>query len=399
MGSSSAELTTTTTTFIMRTQILASALVTGALAARPFLDMPDTGIELALGDTPEGQLPNVTTMVGLPDFEWMAEHYLPAENFTYYRNGASGEYSYRNNLEVFSRYRFKPRVMVDVSKLRDTLPTTMLGHNFSAPFYIAPCARANYAHKDAELNLVRGAAAGNILYMPSLYAAKTIEEIHAAKAEGQVVFQQLYLSGNLTAVQELFDRTKKAGADAIIFTVDSAAGSIRQRAARFGVTSANSAFQPFTWDFYKKLKTMTDLPIVLKGISSAADAKLAVKNGVPAIIISNHGGRQLDGAPSALEIALEIQKEAPEVFKKIEVWADGGIRYGGDALRLLALGVRAVGLGRPYMFANIFGQEGIERVTSLFKNELAVDAGNLGVADLKKINADYVNWTPNNWLP
>lgn len=136
---------------------------------------------------------------------------------------------------------------------------------------------------------------------------------------------------------------------------------------------------------------MTDLPIILKGISSAADARLAMENGVPAIIISNHGGRQLDGAPSALEIALEIHEEAPEVFKKIEVYADGGIRYGGDVLRLLALGVRAVGLGRPFMFSNIFGQAGVEHAISLFKKELAIDAGNLGVADLKKITPDYVS--------
>jgi isopentenyl diphosphate isomerase/L-lactate dehydrogenase-like FMN-dependent dehydrogenase len=213
------------------------------------------------------------------------------------------------------------------------------------------------------------------------------------------VFQQLYLSGNQTANQVLFDRSKKAGADAIVFTVDSSAGSIRQRAARFGVGSANSAFQRFNWEFYQELKTMTDLPIVLKGIGSAADAKLAVENGVPAIIISNHGGRQLDGAPSALEIAIEMHEEDPEIFNKIEVWADGGIRYGADALRLLALGVRAVGLGRPFMYSNIFGQEGVERVIELFKNEIAVDAGNLGVADLKKIGPEFVNWTPSNWIP
>jgi isopentenyl diphosphate isomerase/L-lactate dehydrogenase-like FMN-dependent dehydrogenase len=195
----------------------------------------------------------------------------------------------------------------------------------------------------------------------------------------------------MTAVQELFDRTEKAGADAIVFTVDSAAGSNRHRAARFGVGSANTAFNNFSWEFYKELTTMTDLPIIVKGISSAADARLAMENGVPAIIISNHGGRQLDGAPSSLEIALEIHEEAPEVFKNVEVYADGGIRYGADALRLLALGVRAVGLGRPFMFSNIFGQAGVEHAIRLFKKELAVDAGNLGVGDLKKITPDYVS--------
>lgn len=137
---------------------------------------------------------------------------------------------------------------------------------------------------------------------------------------------------------------------------------------------------------------MTSLPVILKGIGSVEDAKLAVKYGAPAIILSNHGGRQLDDSPSALEVALEIYQEAPQVFSKLEVYADGGVRYGGDVLKLLALGVKAVGLGRPFMFANVYGTEGVARAIEILKNEIAVDAGNLGVADLKKINAKFVSF-------
>ncbi|KAH7153139.1 hypothetical protein EDB81DRAFT_946044 [Dactylonectria macrodidyma] len=381
----------------MRTQFLASALVSGALAARPFLNSPDTGIELVLGDLPDTELPELADIMGLPDFDWAAEHYLPDKNYTYYRNGAGGEYSYRNNLEVFHRYHFKPRVLAGVSQLKSTLATTMLGHNVSAPFFISPCARAEYGSPQAEYGLVKGAAEGDIIYIPSHYAYLSIEEIHAAKAEGQVVFQQLYLTSNDTVTQQEIDRSEKAGADALVFTVDSAAGSIRHRAGRYGVGSANSAFSTFTWDYYKQLQKKTSLPIILKGIGSVEDAKLAVKYGAPAIILSNHGGRQLDDSPSALEVALEIYREAPQVFKKLEVYADGGIRYGGDVLKLLALGVKAVGLGRPFMFANVYGTEGVARAIEILKNEIAVDAGNLGVADLKKINANFVNWKPNNW--
>lgn len=116
--------------------------------------------------------------------------------------------------------------------------TTILGHNFSAPFFISPCARAERGHPEGELNLVRGAAAGDILYIPSLFAHRTVEEIAAAKAEGQVVFQQLYLTPNDTETQLLFDRLKKAGTNALVFTVDSAGDGNRHRAARFGVGSA-----------------------------------------------------------------------------------------------------------------------------------------------------------------
>ncbi|OBR14509.1 FMN-dependent dehydrogenase [Colletotrichum higginsianum IMI 349063] len=376
---------------------LISALAAGAAATRPFINEPDTAIELSLPDLAVGALPELEKMVGIPDFEYAARNYLPARNYTYYRNGAAGEWSYRNNLEVFGRYRFRPRTMVDITNVESTLPTTILGHNFSAPIFISPAARADYGHVDAELNLMRAAGAENILYMPALFAAKTIEQIAEVKTEGQVAFQQVYLGGNDTATQIIFDRIKASGAQAIVYTIDSPADGNRHRAARFGVGSADSELTLITWDVYRKYTTMTDLPIILKGIMTVEDAEAAIENNVPAIVISNHGGRQLDGSPSALEIALEIYEKDPSIFQKIEVYADGGVRYGADVLKLLSLGVKAVGLGRPFMFANIFGQEGVEKAIQILKREVAMDAGNLGVADLKKIDSSFVKWTPNNW--
>jgi isopentenyl diphosphate isomerase/L-lactate dehydrogenase-like FMN-dependent dehydrogenase len=142
---------------------------------------------------------------------------------------------------------------------------------------------------------------------------------------------------------------------------------------------------------------MTSLPIALKGIQSAADARAAIDHNVPLIVLSNHGGRNLDGSPSPLEVALDIYNNDPSVFSEIEVLADGGVRYGSDALRLLALGVKAVGLGRPFMFANVYGEDGVRKVADIMKAELAGDAANLGVADLKNINSGLVDWTLNGW--
>ncbi|EFY87297.1 (S)-2-hydroxy-acid oxidase, putative [Metarhizium acridum CQMa 102] len=351
---------------------IVSCLASSALAARPFLNEPDTGIEDVLKFSSNGTLPNITSIVGLPDFEYVARKYLPTRNFTYYRNGAAGEYSYRNNLEVFRRYRLRPRVLVDISNIESTLSTTILGHNFSAPFFISPCARADYAHANAEINFVKGAAAGNILYM-------------------------LYLDSNETFNKDLFRRTEAAGAKAIVFTVDSAADGNRHRAARFGVGSADSSYSAFSWTFYEQIRNQTKLPIILKGIMTVEDAQEAVKRKVPAIILSNHGGRQLDGSPSSLEVALEIYRKDPDLFKKIEVLADGGIRYGVDAIMLLSLGVKAVGLGRPFMYSNIYGQEGVEKVIQIMKHEMAIDAGNLGIPDLKKVSPNFVDWTPSGW--
>jgi isopentenyl diphosphate isomerase/L-lactate dehydrogenase-like FMN-dependent dehydrogenase len=230
--------------------------------------------------------------------------------------------------------------------------------------------------------------------MAALYATLTIEEIAAAKPKNgsQVLFQQVYLDSNDTATKAIFARAEKVGSKAIVFTVDSAADGVRHRAARYGVGSADSSYSYITWDHCKKLQNMTTLPVIIKGIMTVEDAKLAVANEAPAIILSNHGGRQLDGSSSSIEVALEIHQQAPEIFKKIEVYADGGVRYGVNVLRLLALGVKAVGLGRPFMYANVYGTEGVKHAIDLLKKEIALDAANMGVADIHKIDSTYMKW-------
>jgi isopentenyl diphosphate isomerase/L-lactate dehydrogenase-like FMN-dependent dehydrogenase len=377
----------------MRYSLLAFA--TCALAARPFLNEPDTGIDEQLaGFVANDTLPPLSSLVGLPDFQWVGRQHMNTSSYTYYRNGAAGEWSYRNNLEVFSRYRLRPRVLRDITNIEASMPTTILGHNFSAPFFISPCARGGYANEDGELGLVKGAGEGDILYMPALYASKSLEDIYAARPNGseQVLFQQVYLDGDMNATQVLFKRIESLGAKAIVLTVDSPGDGVRHRAARYGVGSADVNLSLLTWDLYQQLSNMTSLPVIPKGIQTVEDAREAVKQGAKAIFISNHGGRQTDTSPSSLEVALEIYNEDPEVFQQIEVYADGGIRYGTDVLKLLSLGVKAVGLGRPFMYANIYGAEGVARATEMLKYELINDAANIGVTDLKKIGPEFVNW-------
>lgn len=226
-----------------------------------------------------------------------------------------------------------------------------------------------------------------------------------------MTFQQVYLDTNNTVTKAIFQRAEKAGSKAIIFTVDSAADGNRHRAARYGVGSAyaplslqalehlanshqsDSSYSYITWDYYKSLRNMTTLPVIPKGIMTVEDAQLAVKAGAPTIFLSNHGGRQLDGSPSSLEVAMEIYNTAPEIFTQVEVYADGGVRYGTDVLKLLALGVKAVGLGRPFMYANCYGANGVAKGIELLKHEIAIDAANLGVGDLKKIDPSYVSFS------
>ncbi|KAF4125334.1 FMN-dependent dehydrogenase [Geosmithia morbida] len=391
--------------------------VAGANAARPFLNEADTGLADVLGDDyPVGQLPPLEDMVGLPDFDWAARNYLPATNYTYYRNGVGGESSYRNNLEVFSRYRLRPRTMVDISNVGDSLQTTILGYNFSSPFFISPAARADFAHPDAELNLMKAAGIGGIPYIVNSPLGEALEKMHVADTytqkqvsgyaslpwedianvalDNQTFFTQIYFQNNVTQNKELVEQAVKIGAKALVWAVDSPGSPDRQRAARFDVGSQNTEFITNTWEKYDQFRSWTDLPIVLKGIQTVEDARAAVDHGVDAIILSNHGARNLDGSPSSLETALEIFQQDPKIFEEIEVFADGGIRYGSDALRLFALGVKAIGIGRPIMYSNIYGVDGVSKVISLLHTSIKNDAANLGLASLKDINSTYVNWTP-----
>lgn len=174
------------------------------------------------------------------------------------------------------------------------------------------------------------------------YSSLPYDTIAAAAGANQTLFSQIYFTTNATENLALLKAAETGGAKAVVWSVDSPGSPDRQRAARYDVSSANSEFVKNTWQVYDVYKNATSLPIVLKGIQNVQDARLAVTHGVPAIILSNHGGRNLDGSPSSLEIALDIYNNDPDIFNQIEVLADGGVRYGTDALRLLALGVKAV---------------------------------------------------------
>ncbi|KAJ3508327.1 hypothetical protein NLJ89_g5821 [Agrocybe chaxingu] len=257
----------------MRLSHFFPTLLSVALAARPFLNEPDTGIEEVFGSLPAGTLPKLSLIAGLPDFEWAAKRVLSPFSYMYFRSGASGEYSYRNNLEAFHRYRFRPRVMQDVTNVASTLPTTLLGHNFSAPIFISPCALAGLAHPESELGLVRAAAAENILYMPSLFANLSIEDISAAKGEGQVLFQQVNRAPTDNTTQALFRRIESSGAKAIVFTVDAVAPRNRHRSGRFGFDQGDDSYDLATVSLFTLLSSRmsdTDITYIYSGTPTSS---------------------------------------------------------------------------------------------------------------------------------
>jgi len=352
--------------------------------------IPDTGLDTSNWTT--GTLPKIGDMVTLNDFQIAAKNFLSAKYYTQYRTAALDETTYINNLEVFRKVLFTGFAFQDVTNLN--LNTTILGYNFAAPYFIAPAANAGHASVGAEANLVKAAASSGILYVPSISSTLEIEDIAAAGVPGQVMFHQEYLWANKSQVQDELKRIEASGFKAIFLTVDNAGiGGVRDRSLRFTKGGDTGHDLAFTVESLNQLRNMTSLPIVPKGIKTAKDVKLCADLGFKAVYISNHGGRVVDGAPTAIEVLLDVHANYPEVFDQIEIYADGGVRRGTHVLTLLALGARAVGLGRPPMFANIFGQPGVEAMLSILRTEMVTEMQNLGQTDVNKWrgNTSFIN--------
>ncbi|KAF7350294.1 FMN-dependent alpha-hydroxy acid dehydrogenase [Mycena venus] len=350
--------------------------------------LPDTGLDTSSWTT--GVLPPLEDIWDLNDMQIAAKNVLSGKFYASYRTAALNEYTYQANLNIYSKVRLNGFGFRDVSNLQTS--TTILGHNFSYPFFIAPAAEAGHANKSAEASLASAAGKAGILYVPSISSTLSIEKIAKAGLKDQVMFHQEYIWSNTTQVIDELDRIKAAGFKAIFLTVDNTGiNGIRTRSMRYTAGSDTGHAANFDLNSLAAFRNLTDLPIVPKGIKTWQDALTCLHLGFPAIYVSNHGGRVLDGAPTSVEILMDIRKNVPEVFDGMEVYADGGVRRGTDALILLALGARAVGLGRPPMFANIWGEAGVSRLIDLFSQEMKTSMQLMGVSNVNQLNTSYVN--------
>ncbi|KAK7046533.1 FMN-dependent alpha-hydroxy acid dehydrogenase [Favolaschia claudopus] len=350
--------------------------------------LPDTGLDTSSWTA--GVLPPLEDIWDLNDMQIAAKNVLSGKFYASYRTGALNEFTYQANLGIYSKVKINGFGFRDVSNLRTS--TTILGHNLSWPFFIAPAAEAGHANESAEASLASAAGNAGILYVPSISSTLSIEEIAKAGVKGQVMFHQEYIWANTSRVIDELDRIKASGYKAIFLTVDNTGiTGIRTRSLRFTVGSEPGHAANFDLKSLAAFRNLTTLPIVPKGIKTWQDALECLHLGFPAVYISNHGGRVLDGVPTAVEILMDIRKHAPEVFAGMEVYADGGVRRGTDALILLALGARAVGLGRSPMFANIWGEAGVSRMIDLFSQEMKTSMQLMGVSDVRQLNTSYVN--------
>lgn len=354
--------------------------------------------------------PPLDAMINLYDFEKIAkEEMLGAdrrEGWDYYSSGGDDEITLRENHSAFHRIWLKPRVMVNVKDV-DT-STTIMGKDSTFPVYLSAVAMCGLGHEDGELAWVRGAGSRGIPYMLPSLASNSFKNMVGARVEGQVLYFQLYVNPDREVAKKMVQDAEAAGVQTLFITCDAPqlgnrekdrrnkatkAASVQtgaQRNQSAGVSQALTSFidPSLCWDDLVWFRSITGMKIVLKGIQSAEDAVLAARHGVDGIVCSNHGGRQLDTARSGVEVLAEVMEglEQEGLKDSLEIYVDGGVRRGTDVFKCLALGAKAVGIGRPALYAMAaYGQPGVEKMLDLLKAELTMAmrlSGCRSVADI-----------------
>lgn len=349
------------------------------------------------------------TLLNAWDFERAAEECLGAGPHGYFAGGANDEWTLRENLAAFRRWVLRPRTLVDVTST--STATTVLGTDVSLPVLVAPTAFQRMAHPDGETAMARGAAAAGTIMCLSTLATATIEEVARAAPDGPRWFQ-LYWSTDRGVVQDVLARAAEAGYRAVVLTVDLPVLGRRERDLRTGfeipaevpvpvfVAQAERAAavspdhinwvvdKALTWKDLEWLRSVTSLPVVIKGILTGEDAELACASGADGIVVSNHGGRQLDGVAASLDALPEVIET---VAGRAEVLMDGGIRRGTDVVKALALGASAVLAGRaPLWGLAVGGSEGVERVLALLRDEVELALALCGCASPAAVTRSHV---------
>ena len=339
--------------------------------------------------------------INVSEYEALARSRIERTAWDYYQGGSDDEVTLRENCRAFERIKLRPRMLVDVRTI--DMQTTVLGTPISMPIMVAPTAFHGLAHTEGECATARAAGMAGTLMTASTFSNYRLEEI--AQASSGPLWFQLYIYEDLQVSAELIRRAEKAGYKAIVVTADAPKLGKRERDIRNSfalpphLREAN--FEPaiqaedyiplplaVTWDTVDWLQSLTSIPILLKGILTAEDALLALEHGAKGIIVSNHGGRQLDGVQASIETLPEIVEA---VAGRCEVYLDGGIRRGTDVLKALALGARAVLVGRPIIWGiAVNGHEGAHHVLQILHDELELAMTLAGHPTLASIDRSLV---------
>lgn len=349
-------------------------------------------------------------IVALREFEAFARLAMEPGAFDYVAGGAWDEQTLAENEAAWRRFRIRPRILVDVSRV-DT-STTLLGRPVSMPVAVAPMAVHGVAHPDGEIATARAAAAAGVPFALSTTSSRSIEEVAEAATDGRRWFQ-LYVQADPGRSRELVERAAAAGYEALILTVDLPRLGYRERDRRSGwelpplgnftstpATHARGAHADgfemldaqqevgLTWDDLASIRSWSSMPFVVKGILTEEDAVLALDHGVDAIVVSNHGARQLDRVAAGVDV---LERIVEAVDGRVEVWVDGGVRRGIDVVIARALGAQGVLVGRPLMWALATdGEAGVARALAILREEFEVALTLLGTPTPAAITRDHV---------
>jgi len=351
---------------------------------------------------------DVEQLLTLDDAERLAEQVVTPEAWSYIVGGAGDERTLRWNREAFSRFRLRPRVLVDVSSV--TTETTVLGTTVSLPALVAPMAMQQIAHEEGELAMARGAAAAQTLMCLSTVATATPAEV-AAAAPNAPRWLQIYVFQDRAVSDDVIAQALENGFSALVLTADLPVYGIRHRETRTGFEPPEEDMPAIVaararggddqehhslallesgleWDYVTELRERWKVPVIVKGLVTAEDAILACDHGASGVVVSNHGGRQLDGAIASLEALPEV---VDAVGDRAEIFVDGGVRRGSDVVMALALGARAVLVGRPAMYGLAWrGAEGVAQVLEILREETENALALLGCRSPGEVTAAHI---------
>jgi isopentenyl diphosphate isomerase/L-lactate dehydrogenase-like FMN-dependent dehydrogenase len=350
-------------------------------------------------------------LVNVSDYEAAAAERLDAGIYGYFAGGSGDEVTLRDNIAAYRRRQFRPRVLVDVAEPRTS--TTVLGREIAMPVLVAPMAYQRLAHPEGEVAMARAAAAAGTIMCLSTLSTSTLEDVAATGARR---WFQLYVMSDAGVTGALVDHARETGFEALVVTVDTPVLGHRERDVRHGfripaemavpalgrggvtpVEALALMSRSLTWKEIEAFAGSAGLPVVVKGVLTAEDARLACEHGAAALVVSNHGGRQLDGVPATIDVLEEVVEA---VAGRVEVLVDGGIRRGADVVKALALGARAVLVGRPVLWGlAVDGEAGARAVLELLRADLELTLQLVGARTPAEVTAAHVRvWPPHSHL-
>jgi len=359
------------------------------------------------------RMPILEQCYNLMDFESVARKIMKKTAWGYYSSGADDEITLRENHTAFHKIWFRPRILVDVEKV--DFSTTMLGTKVDIPFYVTATALGKLGHHEGEVLLTRAAKKHNVIQMIPTLASCSFDEIMDAAEDDQIQWMQLYVNKDRAITKKIIEHAESRGCKGLFITVDAPQLGRREKDMRSKFTDVGSNVQSgdttdtsqgaaraistfidpsLSWKDIPWFKSVTKMPIILKGVQRVEDVIRAVECGVQGVVLSNHGGRQLDFARSGIEVLAEVMPVLRERGweDRIEIYIDGGIRRATDIIKALCLGAKGVGIGRPFLYAmSAYGQPGVDRAMQLLKDEMGMNMRLIGCSSIDQLNPTLVD--------